>query len=358
MTNDIFTPDFGKERSPSPPLVSFNNSPFTVSTAMKRDKSVTENVTEIGSLEEAVTPRHSWGYDETGQARDGNVTLSQQIEEWVQQSNGWFDTSELDAELAIRSAEGKANRRKILQRLRERGVIEQHNRDNKRYRKRDTNVRLIDFKAAGKRNPLSLALPFDIHKLVNIYPGNVIVIAGDANAGKTGFLLETIRLNMYDFPIYYLSSEMGAEELATRLKKFEGMELEDWPFTAEERERNFADVIRPDCFNIVDYLEFEGGDFYLVADYLRAIHEKLQSGIAIVALQKKRGASVGRGGDFGLEKPRLYLSMSAGKLTIVKGKNWKTDKNPNRQARTFKLTDGCNFIMTSDWYFDDHGGDQ
>jgi len=303
------------------------NSPFVQLSATERDKSVTKSVTES---QESLAPR---------------------VEQWVQQSSGWFDTSELDLELEIRTAEDKANRRQILHRLRERGVIERHNRDNKRYRKRDTNVRLIDFKAAGKRNPLSFGLQFDIHRLVNIYPGNVIVIAGAANAGKTGFLLNTIRMNQHDYSIYYQSSEMGAEELATRLEKFEGVGLEDWIFTAEERSRDFADVIRPDCVNIIDYLEFDGGEYYRVADYLRAIHDKLSSGIAIVALQKKRGAPVGRGGDFGLEKPRLYLSMDDGKLTIVKGKNWAgRTVNPNGLTCDFKLTDGCNFIVTRDWY--------
>jgi len=234
--------------------------------------------------------------------------------------------------------------------MRHDGVIECHPRDNKLYRYVNVAVRLIDFKAAGNRTPLALKYPFAIERYFKTYPGNVIAIAGAADAGKTAFLLNFIRLNMADFSIYYQTSEMGAEELASRLSKFEGIGLQDWNFIAEERSRDFADVIRPDCINIVDYLEL-AGDFYMVADYLKAIHERLNSGIAIVALQKKRGAELGRGGDFGLEKPRLYLSMDAGKLTIQKAKNWANPTvNPNRLTCEFKIVNGCQFIVTQDWH--------
>ena len=70
-----------------------------------------------------------------------------------------------------------------------------------------------------------------------------------------------------------------------------------------------------------------------------------------MALQKGRGSDLGRGSTFGLEKPRLYLSMGHNKLVIVKGKNWASrDRNPNGLVLEFKLTDGCNFIVTKDWY--------
>lgn len=115
---------------------------------------------------------------------------------------------------------------------------------------------------------------------------------------------------------------------------------------------NFADVIRPDCINIIDYTELTE-DIYMVADYLKVIHEKLESGIAVVALQKKIGAHLGRGAEFSLEKPRLYLSMDAGKTTIVKAKNWvKPDFNPNGLIIKYQIVGGCKFIITENWHKD------
>lgn len=291
---------------------------------------------------------------EINAGRDGSVTKSvtkEQIEGWISETTGWFSYEECDKELGIRDKKDKANRRQVFKRLRDAGTIEAHSRDNKLFRYVNVAVRLIDFKAAGKRTPLDVCYPFGIHKLFQTFPGNLIVLAGAADAGKTAFLLNFIHLNMASFSIYYQSSEMGAAELANRLSKFKGVELSDWNFQAEERSRDFADVIRQDCVNIVDYLELSG-DFFKVGDYLKGIHEKLRSGIAIVALQKKRNAELGRGGDFGMEKARLYLSMDAGKLAIQKAKNWAIPEiNPNGLIHTFKLVNGCQFIPDKDgWH--------
>lgn len=279
-----------------------------------------------------------------------NVTLAGRIEDFVKDTTGWVSYADMDRELGISTERDRTNRRQIMKRDRVDGIIEAHPRDNKLFRYVKVVVRLIDFKAAGMKAPLGVRYPFGIESYFDTYPGNVIVIAGAADAGKTAFLLNFIRLNMADFTIYYQSSEMGDAELANRLSKFRGIALQDWNFTSEERSRDFADVIRPDCINIVDYLEL-AGDFYMVAEYLKSIHEKLHSGIAIVALQKKRNAELGRGGDFGLEKPRLYLSMDPGKLTIQKAKNWANpESNPNGLVLNYKLVSGCKFIVEKDWH--------
>jgi hypothetical protein len=277
-------------------------------------------------------------------------SLAKKIRDWVKDTSGWFSYDEIDREFEIRLSTEKHNRWMIIKRLKDDGTIEAHPSNNKLLRHIKAATRIIDFKAAGQRTPLAIKYPFGIERYIKTYPGNIVVLAGAADAGKTAFLLNFIGLNMADFSIFYQSSEMGAAELAGRLENFEGIGLDEWNFTAEERSRDFADVIRPDCINIVDYLEL-AGDFYIVADYLRQIHEKLSSGIAIVALQKKRGAELGRGGDFGLEKPRLYLSMDTGKLTIQKAKNWSDHQvNPNGFVLNFKILNGCKFTVTEDWH--------
>jgi hypothetical protein len=276
--------------------------------------------------------------------------LAKRIRDWVTNTSGWFSYDDIDREFEIRSSTDKHNRWMILRRLRDEGILESHLSNNKLLRHIKVATRLVDFKACGNRTPLAIKYPFGIERYFNTYPGNLIVLAGAADAGKTAFLLNLIKLNMADFSTFYQTSEMGAEELASRLEKFEGMALEDWNFVAEERSRDFHDVIRPDCLNVVDYLEL-AGDFYMVAEYLRQIHSKLASGIAVVALQKKRDAPLGRGGDFGLEKPRLYLSMDAGKLTIEKAKNWVDhETNPRGMTIGFKIVNGCQFIVSENWH--------
>ena len=305
-----------------------NNSPNTAPTDTEYHKTDTENVT-------------------------GFAPLAKQIEEWYRtNTTGWVDYAEIDRQFNLYTAQQKHNRAEILRRLRvEKKLIEAHPSQNRLTRWIKTDVRLIDFKSAGKRTPLAVKYPFGIENLSNTYPGNLIVVAGAADSGKTAFLLNFIRLNMYDFYIYYQSSEMGKEELASRLENFEGIDLKDWRFTAEERSSNFADVIRPDCINIIDYLEFPGAEYNLTADYLRAIHEKLSTGICLIALQKRRGADEGQGGQLSVEKPRLYLLMDNGVLTIRKAKNWvDPTKNPNWLSLRYKIVSGCKFIVTKEWH--------
>jgi len=118
----------------------------------------------------------------------------------------------------------------------------------------------------------------------------------------------------------------------------------DWQFHAHERNSNFDSVISPEAINVIDYLEPPSGEYFAIGDQIKAIHGRLTTGIAFVAIQKKRKAELGRGAEFSEERARLYLSMDPGKLKIVKAKNWRTEINPNGILYTFKLIDGCKFI--------------
>ena len=275
------------------------------------------------------------------------------VEEWIKETTGWFTYEELDRELGIKQESDKSNRRVIIKRLKDDGIIEQNPKENKLYRYVNVATRIIDFKKAHNKTPLDIKLPFRIEGYVNTYPGNVIVIAGAPNAGKTAFLLNTVRMNMAKYSIFYQNSEMGEDELAIRLEKFQGLTLDDWTFTAEERSGDFHDVIRPDCLNIIDFLELTD-NFYQIGGFLSKIHDKLSTGIAIVAIQKNPGVPLGRGGNLGTEKPRLYLSMDAGKITIIKGKNWANPMvNPNRLVTEFNIINGCEFHQTGVWHHQD-----
>jgi hypothetical protein len=89
---------------------------------------------------------------------------------------------------------------------------------------------MIDFKNASSAGVLPLRWPLGIEQYVNLFPGNLAVVAGATNAGKTALLLNVVYLNHLTFPlpIYYFCSEMGDIELKERLELFEGMSIEKW----------------------------------------------------------------------------------------------------------------------------------
>ena len=284
--------------------------------------------------------------DETEQTRN----LSMAIREWIDKTNSWWTTDELDNELGIRLPKEKHLRTQVLLKLKN-GTskkIRQHLSVNKRYRKIDSEVIGLDYKSTPQGRALDIRWPLGVEDLVQVYPNNLVCIAGSPNSGKTAFLLNVIRLNQDRMPIYYFCSEMGRHELRDRLELF-NIPVQDWTFEAAERSSNFADVIVPDCINIIDFMELTE-DIYLVNRYMKDLTDVIGDGVVIVAIQKKLDAKLGRGQEFGMEKPRLYISLDAGRARIMKGKHWtQKNNNPSGQERLFSIEGGAYFIPSTGW---------
>jgi len=172
-----------------------------------------------------------------------------------------------------------------------------------------------------------------------------MVIGGSPNSGKTGYCLNIAKLNMDRFSVKYLSSEMRSEELYVRLEKFDDHCVEEMfnkvNFVTCTSE--FQDEIEPDSLNIVDYLEILEGDFYKIQDQIRKIFDKLNDGIAVICLQKKKDQDLPRGGIGAIEKARIAIAIENNVISIVKGKLWKAGLNPERLTRRFTLVGGVNF---------------
>ncbi len=276
-----------------------------------------------------------------------DVNISQEMTKWVAVTSGWFSVTNCYNELHLVTKKEKNTIRVALVRMVQKGVLERHRQRDGLYRRIEIECEEIDWRSAPTQD-LNIDWPLGLSALTRIYPGNIIVVAGVQNCGKTAFLLNFIKQNMDNHQIHYFSSEMGDTELRLRLEKFENVSLGNWKMKVWERSSNFADVIKPDAVNVIDFLEIHE-DFWKVGAMLKDIHDKLKQGIAVVALQKSKKKEAGRGGDMGLEKPRLYLTIDSGKLTIVKCKNWANTQNPNGLIKEFKLVGGWKFIQTCKW---------
>jgi len=271
-------------------------------------------------------------------------SLATDVKEWILSTSGHFMSTDIHKDLGLSTRVHKKNVSEILRRSIEEGIIERYGNKNGSFRKIENKCEEIDWREADTSTVFDIRWPFQLERLVQIYPKNIIIVAGASNAGKTAFMLNVALLNAGKHPISYFSSEMGPEELRLRLDKFD-LPQEDWNgISFYDRSNSFADVIVPNAINLIDYLELTD-NFFAVGGDIKSIFDKLKKGIAVIALQKKAGVDLGRGAEFTLEKARLYLSMDAGKLRIIKAKNWK-DKaiNPNGQTFNYKLVNGCRFI--------------
>jgi len=246
---------------------------------------------------------------ERAQRRERNI--SGEIREYILSSSGLIMSRDVQVCLGLSSREGQKLVWYVLNEMVKEGLVERITEKHGCYRTVDKECGEMDF-INTPVHTVEIAFPFEIEKKVELMPGNIVVVAGEANAGKTAFLLNVVKENMNHFDIHYFNSEMGSSELRKRLSKFD-MPLRDWRFKAKERNDNFEDVIvgGEGRINIVDFLEMYE-NFYLVGSHINEIYKKLNGAIAIIALQKNPQTDAGRGGQFGLEKPRLYLSMSKG----------------------------------------------
>lgn len=271
------------------------------------------------------------------------------VDQFIEQSTGIFTSSELCQWAGLTTRDQRNAVSSKLLREESKAKIARVGARSGNWRRVESECQAIDWQAACEP-PVDIALPFGLDKLVELMPGNIAVVAGAPNSGKTAFLLNVVRENMRHAEVHYFNSEMGAGELRKRLSKFP-MPLDAWTFHAWERTDNFQDAIKPGkgVINIIDFLEISE-DFYRVGGMLKAIHDKLNGALAIVALQKNRGTDLGLGGGRSLEKPRLYLSLDPGVCRIVKAKNWKTQTNPNGLQLNFKTVDGCRLLPEGDWH--------
>jgi hypothetical protein len=273
-----------------------------------------------------------------------NRTIAQEVEDWVKESSGIFTLRDISGELRIFDKKDKHNLSTCLGRLCKSGLIVREGKKHGAFRRVEIECEEIDWINAPTKG-FDISLPFGLENLCTIYPKNLIAIAGNPDAGKTTFCLNVAKMNLGKNDIYYFTSEMGESELQNRLRNFEDMKDEDWKkVKIFERSCKFEDVIRPNAINIIDYLEANDEFYKIVGDSFRRIYEKLNLGIAIICIQKDPGKSLGRGASFGMEKPRLYLTMGGGYAKIIKAKNWAGNENPNGKIMTYTIEGGWKFI--------------
>lgn len=285
------------------------------------------------------------------------------IREWVEGQAGTFATDKMFFDLGFVDSQTKKSARNALTRMAKAGELNKTAWADK-FRIPDRDLDPIDFMKASD-GEIPFKWPLGVGQHYRLLPKTVSVLAGEQNAGKTAFLLALSGMNLKEHEIHYFSSEMGPEEFKKRLQEFQPeIPLKEWTkhnFFPHERDSNFADVIKPDAINIVDYLEVdgsEGREFWRVGGMLKDIRDRLNKGVAIVALQKnpdtkkKESHNLGLGGYRGMEKPRLYMSMTKYPhfLRLEKVKIWRGDENPDGLIRGFKLVRGCRFHPTGEWY--------
>jgi hypothetical protein len=260
--------------------------------------------------------------------------------------NETFDLDTICRHLNITERE---NRHFVVQKLSYevgKGNLEKVNRI---YRTIDNTLVTIDWVNASEAEVLDIHWPFgrddqsqfSFDGNVRISPGDLIVIAGVSNMGKTTMCLNFLWENMDYYPCTLMGNEYQASKFKRRVSRMEWAEPINEhgapKFELIERYEGWKDIIRPDNINIIDWIGLDD-KFYMIGSILQGIKSKLRKGIAVVALQKDPNKPWGQGGGFSEHLASLYLLMDFEKLTIKKAKEW-VNKNPNGMIDGFTITE-------------------
>ena len=278
--------------------------------------------------------------------------LSQQVvERWVEVARGQFTTRDIWNELDIQTSENRSYLRVVLGRLCDDGVITRTNKDGV-YRRIDTERVEMDWESADPSNVLPIRLPFGLEEHAKLYPKSIVIVAAPKNEGKSAFAYNTIKLNMDKFKIDLYNSETGPEQLKER---FVPLDIPSpAPFKVYERYDNFADVIAPNAFSIIDYMD-TGSEVYQVGEEIDAVFRKTNC-VVFICLQKPPFVErdLAYGGGFTAKRAALYISMGNNKLKLVYVKTpAKKGVNPNNMTWTFKIgNDGVTFENIQRYYGD------
>ena len=176
-------------------------------------------------------------------------------------------------------------------------------------------VKPVQVYGKERRKPVELNFPRDFSTDMELLfaediilrEGDLLLISGRSNYGKTQMCMEFCGRNIKKNPVL-MGNEYTTldDEPAPRfLNRLDNMDWIEWvngtgedKFTLLPVHADYAEHIIKDRINIIDWINIETGEHYMIGRVMEDIKRELGKGIAIIAIQKAEGAESGRGGQF------------------------------------------------------------
>lgn len=299
--------------------------------------------------------------DDPDNRHTSDQSLSYLIEEWIKNSTGSFTVEQIDREFCLKSRAEKNNRSKILSIYKDKKLIKKDKTIKGKWHVIDSDVQWVDLNKADEA-AFPISLPFGLHEKIAIPRRSIIVLAGSTNAGKTAFILNTLRLNINTaYEKIYCMSEMQDGEYKDRVLSFgDPIDLWNRNIKAASKSYDFDGLIQhynPNGLTCIDYLEEIDGEYFKIPSSIRDIYDSLENGVAVIAIQKKGIADVGRGGEATKDKARLYMtldflcSMEHCIICAIRLTKVKKSLKENMQDRElhFRIERGSHLSVIMDW---------
>ena len=193
---------------------------------------------------------------------------------------------------------------------------------------------------------------FCLENLISISPGDLIIIAGVSNTGKSALALNFLAENMDKYPCVLMGNEytsMGNAPSPKFKRRLLNMNWANWlnengesKFELWPIRDNFEDYVQKDKINLIDWVNLDD-EFWKIGHITEEIKDAVGGGVAIVVLQKSRSKEQAVGGDFSERMADAYLTVDPygnweSRLTIGRVKAPKCHATGRSWA--FKIVDG------------------
>ena len=146
---------------------------------------------------------------------------------------------------------------------------------------------------------------FGIEDMVEVFAGDLILLTGRTNYGKTTIALSILGENLR----LMLGILMGSEHTASNGKaspkfkrRMKRMAWADWLKEGKPRFEllpvgsDYEDYVEADKINVIDWISLPG-EYYLIDRVMSAIKDRVGKGVAVVVLQKNKEAEFAEGGE-------------------------------------------------------------
>ena len=169
---------------------------------------------------------------------------------------------------------------------------------------------------------------FGFEESIEICSGDIIVIAGLKNMGKTTMAHNLLVNNIDKFDrCRMMVNEYKPFQFRKRINRLNWVDIwnEDGTpkFELLPIYEHHEDYILPNALNILDWIHIRE-NLWEIASKIEDIQKQLRDGIAIVFTQKSLNKPFGVGGDWGAFFASVYMTIDNEKLTVVYVKNAKS----------------------------------
>ena len=205
--------------------------------------------------------------------------------------------------------------RSIIHELCEQGVIKSCGRNDGTYKSilkvepvkwwdDDIDTEPLDFKFPRCYEDGS---EFGIEDFVEVFAGDLVLITGDTNLGKTTIALNIMGENLGMFKgTTLMGSEYTASDgkISPKFKRrMKRMEWVEW-MNGDGKPRfqllpvgsDYEDYVESDHLNVVDWISLPG-EYYLIDMVMKAIKDRIGRGVGVLVLQKNKGQEFAEGGQ-------------------------------------------------------------